>query len=112
MPRQAVAVGDWSPLRNCCHENAESFAEKDSSYIPIHGWLILDATAAIGFVRFVAHSVVQDANGNLLDITPTDENFTLYPFIRSNLTTDDYIDAINELIQAYGSSNCLDHAIG
>ena len=111
-PRQAIAVGDWQPQPNLCHENAMALAEKDGTYTAVHGWLFFDLVAPAQFKRFAAHSVVATANGQLIDVTPAAPGVALYPFIRSGLTEEDYADAVNVLIQAFGSSNCLDHWVG
>jgi len=108
-PRKRIIVGEWAPAANLCHANATELAEKDKNYSAIRGWLYFAIGECSPFVRFAAHSVVQMNDGQLIDITPTDPIVSLYPFIRANLSEDDYADAVYALEDKYQSSNCLDH---
>jgi hypothetical protein len=53
---------------NCCHENALAYVLTTPGSTIIRGWLIEEFG---GWNRFVAHSVVQTADGTLVDPTPT-----------------------------------------
>ena len=108
-PRQVITVGAWNPQPNLCHDNALSLAERDETYTAVHGWLYFDLGGVMPFVRFAAHSVVQNQRNELIDITPLAQPAALYPFIRSNLSVEEFADAVNVLVAAHGSSNCLDH---
>lgn len=110
VPRISIAVGDWQPAQNDCHGNAIELSLQDSSYVPVHGWLYFDLGGFAPFVRFAAHSVVANGNGELVDITPAAT--PLYPFIRADLSQDYFVHAVEALVEQYGSSNCLDHLKG
>jgi len=110
-PRQVIVTGDFQPQPNQCHDNAVLLAQYDGRYTAAHGWLYFDLVAPARYKRFAAHSVVENEHGQLIDVTPA-PGVALYPFIRSGLSDDDYADAVNVLIEAFGSSNCLDHWVG
>lgn len=82
--RQRIVIDGWHPVVNQCHDNAMRLVEKDPNYSAVHGWLYFDLGGRADFVRFAAHSVVERPDGLLIDITPTDAQVVLYPFIRSN----------------------------
>ena len=53
---------------NDCHANAVRWAAQTPDAIPVHGWLI-EAQDAFQ-LHIVAHSVVADEHGRLIDVTP------------------------------------------
>jgi len=62
-----------SALRNKCHDNARSYAERHPGCAVVHGWLayLQGCGEPIG-ATFEAHSVVALADGRLIDVTPLD----------------------------------------
>jgi hypothetical protein len=63
-----VAPG-WKPMPGDCHANVNRLCDLALGYQPVRGWLIYDLTL-LRRVRFIAHSVVRDLSGDLIDITP------------------------------------------
>ena len=104
--RKYISKGDWKPLQNECHQNCTDLADLDERYKPVRGWLCFNF-GPIGFYRFTAHSIVEDINGNFIDITPTPIG-TVYPFIKSNLSEKEYQKLIDDLSIAHGACH-LDH---
>lgn len=87
--RVEIAIGDWRPLKNRCHENATIHCERDPSCVPIRGWLFFDFGYQLPYVQFTAHSVVRRGDGVLMDITPA-QTFQLYPFIQAEEADEKY----------------------
>ena len=58
----------------------------------MRGWLFFDF-GVFGFVRFNAHSVVEEANGNFIEITPSRAS-QRYPFIRHEGKEEDFISLV------------------
>lgn len=56
------------PRENDCHANAIRCAAEAPGMVPVHGWLI--ETEDQWQVILVAHSVVSDEAGRLIDVTP------------------------------------------
>ena len=98
----------WIPKARDCHNNAISYCELHPDSKPVHGWLYFDLSP-IGHVRFIAHSVVQQPNGELYDITPA-EIKSEYPFIESNLDDESYSNVLDLLNFAHQISY-LDHKL-
>jgi hypothetical protein len=84
-----VALGQWSPLPNHCHENVSYFCEHSLGYEPVNGWLYLEHYPGHDSAKFLAHSVVRAPDGELFDVTPW-EATEHYPFLASGLSQDDY----------------------
>lgn len=106
--RESITLDDWQPLRHQCHANAMILETYGQGFSAVHGWLYLDDKNQMDFVRFVAHSVVMNSDGELLDITPA-EGIAHFPFITSALSNTEYEDMLNALIKKYGATNCLDY---
>lgn len=61
---------DGGPSRpNECHENVDAWVKDHPGYKAIRGW-VTDAHFSDNSIRLTAHSVVQNADGKLFDITP------------------------------------------
>jgi hypothetical protein len=61
---------DWSPRPNDCHNNTDRYVIENAGHRSVRGWRILDYSD-VGLARFLSHSVIEDAEGHLFDITPT-----------------------------------------
>jgi hypothetical protein len=59
----------WKPDRNYCHINADRYALENPDHKAVRGWMVLNYSA-LGFFRFMAHSVNEGIDGRLFDITP------------------------------------------
>jgi hypothetical protein len=59
----------WQPEAQECHRNAEIWCKLCSGFRHVQGWLVAD----YGYqTQFIAHSVVENEKGELVDITPND----------------------------------------
>lgn len=113
VPRVTLAIDGWAAQPNLCHENVHSLTALNLGYRPVTGWLFFDFQYLFPYVRFTAHSVVENSAGELLDITPLppqNPNAALYPFIRSGLSHDDFHSAVYYLTEAHGTAH-LDHPL-
>ena len=77
---------NWEPVEHACHNNTDRYVRENPGCKTIRGWLVFDFTlgASIGwppFFRFTAHSVVEDADGRLFDLTPSKAS-QRYPFLQ------------------------------
>lgn len=108
--REVVTFCDWHPAANQCHDNTITLADANLNYVRIWGWLDMGLIED-NVVRFASHSVVQESDGLLIDITPTTAGFRVFPFIRSTITETEYDLAVSDLVRVFGASNCLDHFI-
>lgn len=106
--KEIIQLDDWQPIKNQCHANAIILETYGQGYSAVHGWLCLDFDGQTNFVRFVAHSVVMNQQGQLLDVTPAFSGSANYPFITANLSNTEYEAALNALLKKYGATNCLD----
>lgn len=96
--RVKVAIQEWTPEANKCHDNVAVFCEHKPDHAPVRGWLYLDLPE-FEFVQFLAHSVVRAPDGVLVDITPW-EATQHYPFLDGKLSGDEYAHLVDE--QAVG----------
>ena len=107
--RQMVSIDNWQPRPNHCHSNALILEIYGEGYIAVHGWLLIDFDGMRDFVRFTAHSMVMNPQGQLLDVTPSYPEAPLYPFITANLSEIDYEEVLDTLLKKYGTTECLDY---
>ena len=59
----------------------------------MRGWLIFEFGGLFGFVRFNSHSVIEQQDGTLIDITPSRAS-RRYPFIRHAGSEEDFIELV------------------
>ncbi|MNV70006.1 hypothetical protein D3C71_1629440 [compost metagenome] len=85
--RQALSLPDWTPQARLCHDNCDIWVSRNENWRRVRGVLIFD-TRQFGFIRFVAHSVVANPDGDFIDITPCDA--TGYPFLEYLGSIDEY----------------------
>ena len=69
VPFRSISAPGWEPMPNDCHANVNRLCDLALGYKPIRGWLVYDLTD-LRLCRFIAHSVVRDSSGNLMDVTP------------------------------------------
>jgi hypothetical protein len=86
---EKVSLGDREPERGKCHDNVDAWVVLHPADSAVRGWLVEDAEA-FGFVKFVAHSVVE-RDGKLIDITYPDGG---YAFIRHIGETDEFMGLV------------------
>ena len=104
--RISISERDWAPKIREYHNNVIEYCELHPESIPIHGWLYFDLLP-LGYVRFMAHSVVKFPDGKLYDITPLGTE-NEYLFIESFIEDDSFSNVLDALKKAYGISY-LDH---
>jgi hypothetical protein len=83
--RIAVTLGGWTPDPKHCHGNVARWVATNPDHVAVPGWQIIDAPSlGLPYVDVIAHSVVEDGNGDLVDITPVAPLLTLLqiPFLR------------------------------
>lgn len=74
-------VKGFDPHPHECHSNAEAWVALHPQHRVVRGWVVFDyQLSAIPMVRFQAHSVVEDADGRLIDVTPREGSRPL-PFL-------------------------------
>lgn len=107
--RKPIHLNDWEPMPNHCHANALILENYGTEFEAIHGWFYLDFEQSRDYVRFVAHSVVRDIAGNLIDITPAiSSQAPILPFLVAQVSNQTYEAMLNSLVRAYGTTDCLD----
>lgn len=97
-----VKIDGQLPLSKNCHENARLFVESNPTYKTIFGWLCIDGGIISPGVIFLAHSVIQDAAGNIYEITPI-KSTEPRSFLSSELDENDFADIVNELERISGA---------
>ena len=103
VPFREVELGGWTPVQQECHDNVLRWIEAHPTHSAVHGWLYMDFGGALSCVRLISHSVVRDEAGELFDITPMGPTFGRYPFISSDLDTDQYADIVNPIYEQIGA---------
>jgi hypothetical protein len=70
IPFQRVSTEGWVLKVGRCHENADAWAKNNPGSVAIRGWVTYYGNIV------AAHSVVQDSDGQLFDITPLEDEAT------------------------------------
>jgi hypothetical protein len=104
-----IEIGDDNALPRNCHNNADSWVENHPEFSVVRGWLVV-VIPGFQWIRFLAHSVVSSADGELFDITPQ-RAFQQHPFLPANVPEVTYKKYEQMLFVAFGSS-ILDHSHG
>lgn len=94
LKRKTARIGDWEPKVHECHDNVKYWVERNPEHKHVFGFVLFDLRALNGCLRISAHSVVEDENGVLCDITPHDA-LEDHPFIRNTGSMDDFIVLAN-----------------
>jgi len=100
--RVEIALPGWRPQRHACHDNACIWADANPGYSVVRGWLHFPLPGA-RWSRFVAHSVVSDAQGKLIEVTPTPLP-PIYRFVPADLSDDEYREVELQLIKSFGAA--------
>ncbi len=112
IPRSKVSHNEWQPELHACHANVEQWVALNTGLVAVRGWLAFDLRAAIAFgqpgrLEFLAHSVVESADGVRADITPVPVDAGLYPFIEHANEDLDFEQLVSERgvirLRAYNS---------
>ncbi len=105
--KQVEIDGQLSLARNC-HENTRGFLKSNSSHKIIYGWIFEKSESKLEHIEFFAHSVIQDPDGYLFDITPIQSNKPVM-FLAANLNDNDFADIVNELEKLAGTATLIYH---
>jgi hypothetical protein len=106
VPYRQVNIGDWVPEQNKCHHNVAAWVESNPNHWQVRGWLVIAAPNS-NFIRFVAHTVVEDENGNRFDITPLNATGPR-SFLEAGIDENDYFWIEEQLFEVYPMSG-FDH---
>jgi hypothetical protein len=101
VPFTRRSIGIWQPAENHCHRNVGCWIQAHPTSRAVRGWMFFDYTEASfflerkPFVRFTAHSVVEDEDGTLHDITPSRASRRC-PFIRHDGSEEEFTSLVEE----------------
>lgn len=73
IPFKQVSIGAWEPESGKCHENVDTWVSSNPRCLAVRGWLIYESLGKA--VALTAHSVVQEPDGGVYDITPMEDRF-------------------------------------
>ena len=105
-PFKSVTIYGKTPKVRECHINAQNFVAENPDYSIVYGWLCRDASNPYQFL-FLAHSLVKDRDGNLLEITPM-QTFEPIPFLESQISDDDY-EVLHDWLLEISNDTTLAH---
>lgn len=72
VPFRRVSIGDWRPSVACCHDNVTKWVAAHPDAKAVRGWVTLYGDGFSGMF-LTAHSVVEQSDGELYDITPLED---------------------------------------
>jgi hypothetical protein len=84
---------EWAPEQNWCHANVSRWVAENPGCKAVHGWLVFDLFL---WARFSAHSVAEEPDGTLIDITPSHAS-RRYPFLPHEGDANAFVRLIDEL---------------
>ena len=105
VPRIEVEQAGWQPVVKQCHRNVAELVKLNDDYQPVRGWMIMDLresvlllNALFGLeqeprIELLAHSIVKNKQGKLLDVTPVEALYGTpneYPFLQHVGDEDEY----------------------
>jgi hypothetical protein len=94
--RATASIGEWKPQEHYCFQNVEAWARFNPHHKRVDGFVIFDYTVwGLGFVRFTPHCVIENEEGELVDITPHQASDD-YPFIRHTGTQEQFQALLGE----------------
>ena len=88
---KAPPIENWRAREHECHWNVTNWCAFHPEHKPVRGWLYFPL-----LVQFNTHSVIENEDGELVDITPT-RSSDQYPFIRAEEDEAGYIKIIEAL---------------
>jgi hypothetical protein len=84
VPYEDREGSDWKPSERDCHNNVDRWVLENPDTRSVRGWIVFDfektSRGLMPMVRFTPHSVVEEADGRLVDITPSKAS-QRYPFL-------------------------------
>ena len=100
--RANASIGQWRPQPHECVQNIETWARHNPQHKRVDGFVYFDYTFR-GFVRFSPHCVLENEQGELVDITPHKASDD-YPFIRHSGSREEF----EALLEQQGTNFGLD----
>lgn len=95
----AKPIGDlvegWTAERGKCHDNVERWLDFHPYDCAVRGWLVITYLTAPNRIRFVSHSVIESAGGELADVTLS-ETDGRHAFIRHPGPEKAFLDAVRD----------------
>jgi hypothetical protein len=93
------SIGNWKPSEGQCHRNVDWWVLNNPKSKAVRGWLVFDfhktSMGLLRLVRFTAHSLIEDEDGTLHDITPSKAS-QRYPFIKHEGSEEEFISLVVE----------------
>lgn len=101
VPFVDVGTEAWRPAMQDCHGNCEAWCERHPEYQVVRGWLCIPLDG-LAYCRFLAHSVVRQPDGALIDITPRAplRGPAPYPFLATVVSANAYEALVVDLYAA------------
>ena len=87
-------MSNWEPQPKCCYQNVDLWIEQHPNCKAIRGWLV-SIEEGFPVARFIPHSVIEEPDGTLVDITPTPVPLTR-PFLRHEEGNEDFDDVVGD----------------
>ncbi|PJO60628.1 hypothetical protein CWD85_03445 [Burkholderia pseudomallei] len=106
VPLVDVSTDEWQPVEKGCHENCEVWCERHQEYELVRGWIYVPLPS-LAYCRFLAHTVVRQPDGHLIDITPRGVILepTPYRFLPSIVSRAEYEALVLDLYEATGTAD-------
>jgi hypothetical protein len=115
VPLVNVSTDDWQPVVKECHENCEVWCERHPEYELVRGWFYVPFPT-LAYCRFLAHTVVRQPDGQLIDITPRGMMMepTPYQFLPTIVSRAEFETLVLDLYEATGATDldCRHDATG
>ncbi len=86
----------WAPAQGMCHANAKRWVAENPGCKAVPGWMVFDLRFW-GRFRFSAHSVIEEADGTRIDITPSPAS-RRYPFLQHDGEHEEFLKLIGSLM--------------
>jgi hypothetical protein len=92
VPFEARTLESGSPSYHNCHNNVDRWVREHPNDKAVRGWFVNDVNAdgLWPACYFIAHSVIKDSTGRLIDITPNRASQP-YPFLQHDGPEDQFI---------------------
>ena len=106
VPLVDVGNADWRPAMKDCHGNCEVWCERHPEYEVVRGWIYVPLPT-MSYCRFLAHTIVRQPDGQLIDITPRGAMLepTPYRFLPSIVSRAEFEALALDLYEATGSTD-------
>jgi len=86
----------WRPAQCMCHANVDRWVAENPGCKGVRGWIVFDMRGFTGAYQFTAHSIVEEADGTRIDITPARAS-RRYPFLKHDGDPEEFLSLICSL---------------